>query len=204
MIVVAKKWDYEADRKPFHSAYQYQPRRVYPRFSRKPFSSPLPLLHPTNPCLFFPSPSTSPPDLKRQEFFWTFPDLEPLYNAARSYLEIGQRVELLNARVDVLQDMLKLLKESVNSSHGERLEAIVIFLMSVLTQHDLLLMLTNGNVQWNWDCPRYHHHSCRSQFLVEIPTTQKIDIESKLSRDQDCVKKPRSVTNEKVWARTDS
>lgn len=31
----------------------------------------------------------------------TFPDLEPLYNAARSYLEIGQRIDLLNARVDV-------------------------------------------------------------------------------------------------------
>lgn len=29
----------------------------------------------------------------------------------------------------VLQDMLKLLKESVNSSHGERLEGIVIILI---------------------------------------------------------------------------
>ncbi|OCF78803.1 cytoplasmic protein [Kwoniella mangroviensis CBS 8886] len=67
--------------------------------------------------------------LDSPEFFWTFPDLEPLYGAARSYLEIGQRVDLLNARVDVLQDMLKLLKESVNSSHGERLEGIVIILM---------------------------------------------------------------------------
>lgn len=91
--------------------------------------SPFPLLcAPTNP-LFPPASPPAPP--RRQEFFWTFPDLEPLYNAARSYLEIGQRVELLNARVDVLQDMLKLLKESVNSSHGERLEAIVIFLMCV-------------------------------------------------------------------------
>jgi hypothetical protein len=36
-----------------------------------------------------------------QEFFWSFPDLEPLYNAARSYLEISQRIDLLNARVDV-------------------------------------------------------------------------------------------------------
>ncbi|TYJ56548.1 hypothetical protein B9479_002795 [Cryptococcus floricola] len=69
--------------------------------------------------------------LDSPEFFWTFPDLEPLYNAARSYLEIGQRVDLLNARVDVLQDMLKLLKESVNSSHGEHLEAIVIFLIGI-------------------------------------------------------------------------
>ncbi|WRT70921.1 uncharacterized protein IL334_007920 [Kwoniella shivajii] len=69
--------------------------------------------------------------LDSPEFFWSFPDLEPLYGAARSYLEIGQRVDLLNARVDVLQDMLKLLKESVNSSHGERLEGIVIFLIGI-------------------------------------------------------------------------
>jgi uncharacterized Rmd1/YagE family protein len=61
----------------------------------------------------------------------TFPDLEPLYNACRQYLEIGQRIDLLNARVDVLHDMLNLLKESVNSSHGEHLEAIVILLMCV-------------------------------------------------------------------------
>lgn len=90
---------------------------------------------PTNPLFPLPLPPPPPPlplPPRCQEFFWTFPDLEPLYNAARSYLEIGQRVELLNARVDVLQDMLKLLKESVNSSHGERLEAIVIFLMCVL------------------------------------------------------------------------
>lgn len=31
----------------------------------------------------------------------SFPDLEPLYNAFREYLEIGQRIDLLNARVDV-------------------------------------------------------------------------------------------------------
>lgn len=53
MIVVAKKWDYEADRKPFHSAYQHQPCRVYPRFTRKHLS---PLL-----CtLLTPAPSPPP------------------------------------------------------------------------------------------------------------------------------------------------
>jgi len=36
---------------------------------------------------------------------------------------------IVHANVQVIQDMLKLLKESVNSSHGERLEAIVIVLM---------------------------------------------------------------------------
>ncbi|KAJ9092779.1 hypothetical protein QFC21_006653 [Naganishia friedmannii] len=69
--------------------------------------------------------------LDSPELFWTYPDLEPLYQAARSYLEINQRIDLLNARVEVLQDMLTLLKESVNSSHGEHLETIVIVLIGV-------------------------------------------------------------------------
>lgn len=63
------------------------------------------------------------------EIFWAQPDLEPLYSAARSYLEIPQRIELLNARVDVLQDMLQLLKDQVTSSHSEWLEIIVIVLI---------------------------------------------------------------------------
>lgn len=31
----------------------------------------------------------------------SFPDLQPLYDAARSYLEIPQRTRVLNARVEV-------------------------------------------------------------------------------------------------------
>lgn len=59
------------------------------------------------------------------EIFWARPDILPLYQAARNYLEIPQRIELLNARVEVLQDMLQLLKDQVNSLHGEKLEVIV-------------------------------------------------------------------------------
>jgi len=69
--------------------------------------------------------------LDSPEIFWSFPDLKPLYDAARKYLEIPQRVDLLNARVEVLQDMLKLLKESVSSRHAERLEQIVIVLIGI-------------------------------------------------------------------------
>jgi uncharacterized Rmd1/YagE family protein len=61
----------------------------------------------------------------------SFPDLQPLYDAARSYLEIPQRISLLNTRVEVLQDMLQLLKESVASRHSERLEQIVIALIGL-------------------------------------------------------------------------
>ncbi|EPQ53653.1 DUF155-domain-containing protein [Gloeophyllum trabeum ATCC 11539] len=69
--------------------------------------------------------------LDSPEVFWTYPDLQPLYDAARSYLEIPQRINLLNTRVEVLQDMLQLLKESVSSRHSERLEQIVIALIGV-------------------------------------------------------------------------
>jgi len=69
--------------------------------------------------------------LDSPEVFWTYPDLQPLYEAARSYLEIPQRIELLNTRVEVLQDMLELLKESVSSRHAERLEQIVIALIGI-------------------------------------------------------------------------
>ncbi|KAJ4466948.1 hypothetical protein C8J55DRAFT_526821 [Lentinula edodes] len=69
--------------------------------------------------------------LDSPEVFWSFPDLQPLYDAARSYLEIPQRINLLNTRVEVLQDMLQLLKESVSSKHAERLEQIVIALIAI-------------------------------------------------------------------------
>ncbi|KAF8970219.1 hypothetical protein BDZ97DRAFT_1792500 [Flammula alnicola] len=69
--------------------------------------------------------------LDSPEIFWSYPDLQPLYDAARSYLEIPQRINLLNTRVEVLQDMLQLLKESVSSKHAERLEQIVIFLIVI-------------------------------------------------------------------------
>ena len=63
------------------------------------------------------------------EIFWSQPDLEPLYAAARSYLEIQPRIDLLNIRVEVLQDMLQLLKDQATSSHSEWLEIIVIILI---------------------------------------------------------------------------
>ncbi|KIY64408.1 DUF155-domain-containing protein [Cylindrobasidium torrendii FP15055 ss-10] len=69
--------------------------------------------------------------LDSPEIFWSFPDLQPLYDAARSYLEIPQRINLLNTRVEVLQEMLQLLKESVSARHAERLEQVVIVLIAI-------------------------------------------------------------------------
>lgn len=56
--------------------------------------------------------------LDTPEIFWSEPTLEPLYSAIRGYLEISQRVELLNQRVEVISDLLEMLKDHLNSSHG--------------------------------------------------------------------------------------
>ncbi|KAI9209875.1 uncharacterized protein BJ171DRAFT_418314 [Polychytrium aggregatum] len=68
--------------------------------------------------------------LDTPEIFWSEPALEPLYIAIRGYLEISQRVDLLNQRVAVISDLLDMLKEHLNSFHGEQLEWIVITLIA--------------------------------------------------------------------------
>ena len=55
---------------------------------------------------------------------WAEPQLEPVYGAVRSYLEMDQRVGLLMERLDVLGDLLAVLKDQVRTSHGEYLEWI--------------------------------------------------------------------------------
>ncbi|KAI7901905.1 uncharacterized protein BX663DRAFT_436610 [Cokeromyces recurvatus] len=69
--------------------------------------------------------------LDTPEIFWSEPTLEPLYSAIRGYLEISQRVELLNQRVEVISDLLEMLKDHLNSSHSEYLEWIVIWLIGM-------------------------------------------------------------------------
>ncbi|ORX96625.1 DUF155-domain-containing protein, partial [Basidiobolus meristosporus CBS 931.73] len=67
--------------------------------------------------------------LDTPEIFWSEPAQQPLYSAIRGYLEISQRAELLNQRVTVINDLLEMLKDHLNSNHGETLEYIVIILI---------------------------------------------------------------------------
>ena len=55
---------------------------------------------------------------------WAEPQLEPVYGAMRSYLEMDQRVGLLMERLDVLGDLLAVMRDQVRTSHGEVLEWI--------------------------------------------------------------------------------
>lgn len=62
--------------------------------------------------------------LDTPELFWVEPQLEPMYQAVRSYLEMDQRVGLLTERLDVIADLLAVLKDQLSHGHGEKLEWI--------------------------------------------------------------------------------
>ncbi|KAL8898662.1 MAG: hypothetical protein Q9192_001964 [Flavoplaca navasiana] len=68
--------------------------------------------------------------LDSPELMWAEPQLEPVYGAVRSYLEMDQRVGLLTERLEVLGDLLAVLKDQVGTRHGEYLEWIVIILIA--------------------------------------------------------------------------
>ncbi|RMD44679.1 hypothetical protein DV735_g454, partial [Chaetothyriales sp. CBS 134920] len=68
--------------------------------------------------------------LDSPELMWAEPHLEPVYAAVRSYLEIDQRVGLLTERLDVIADLLAVLREQGSRRHGEVLEWIVIILIA--------------------------------------------------------------------------
>lgn len=68
--------------------------------------------------------------LDSPELVWSEPQLEPIYQATRGYLEIEQRVSLLNARLEVISDLLQMLKEQLGHAQEEYLETIVIWLIA--------------------------------------------------------------------------
>ena len=62
--------------------------------------------------------------LDSPELMWAEPQLDPVYQAVRSYLEMDQRVGLLTERLDVIADLLTVLKDQLTHTHGELLEWI--------------------------------------------------------------------------------
>ncbi len=62
--------------------------------------------------------------LDAPELMWAEPQLEPVYQAVRSYLEMDQRVELMQERVSVVGDLLAVLKDQLSHTHGEPLPPV--------------------------------------------------------------------------------
>lgn len=77
--------------------------------------------------------------LDSPELMWSEPELEPIYQATRGYLEINQRVALLNQRLEIISDLLQMLKEQLGHNNDEQLELIIILLIGA----EVLVSLIN-------------------------------------------------------------
>lgn len=72
----------------------------------------------------------SSPILDTPDFFWNIePALHPLYNAVREYLEIEQRVQVLNDRCKVFLEFLNIIRDSINESNTKRITMMIIVIM---------------------------------------------------------------------------
>ncbi|KAG1665102.1 hypothetical protein FOA52_007793 [Chlamydomonas sp. UWO 241] len=72
------------------------------------------------------------------DFFWSAPDfLGALYERVCEYMELHARVEVLNARFVILQEMLDVLREQQAAAHAAFLELIIIWLLAL----DVVLMV---------------------------------------------------------------
>lgn len=69
--------------------------------------------------------------LDTPEFFWEYPELEPLYHMAAKDQDIKQRVDILNKRLDLIHELFQMLSDVFNNRHSSILEIIIIILIGL-------------------------------------------------------------------------
>ncbi|PIL23433.1 hypothetical protein GSI_14744 [Ganoderma sinense ZZ0214-1] len=65
------------------------------------------------------------------ELFWDEASLKALYDAVREYLEIGPRVQVLNEKIAVAEDLLGAIHDHLNNNAMDRITWIIIWLIVV-------------------------------------------------------------------------
>ncbi len=69
--------------------------------------------------------------LDTPDFFWYFPEYEGYYEKISKYLEIKQRVDVLNKKTEVIHELLYMLSNEQNHRYSAFLEWIIIILIAV-------------------------------------------------------------------------
>lgn len=84
--------------------------------------------------------------LDEPELLWHHPHLSSYYRTIRAYLDINSRADVLNHRVDVIQNILNLLSQNITTRNSEGLEKIIIvmnvFNICIMTILCCILWLT--------------------------------------------------------------
>jgi len=69
--------------------------------------------------------------LDKPEFFWSYPEVEPVYTMIANYLDITPRVEVLNQRLGVVHELFEILNSELNHQQSSRLEWVIIILIFI-------------------------------------------------------------------------
>ena len=70
--------------------------------------------------------------LDTPEFFWSFePSLHPLYQASREYLEIDQRVEVINNKCKLFLDFADVIADSIAERNMSKITWIIIIIIFI-------------------------------------------------------------------------
>ncbi len=69
--------------------------------------------------------------LDTPEFFWEYPELEPLYHMTAKDQDIKQRVDILNKRLNLIHELFQMLSDVFNNRHSSILEIIIIILIGL-------------------------------------------------------------------------
>eukprot|EP00930_Biecheleria_cincta_P091554 TRINITY_DN81146_c0_g1_i1.p1 TRINITY_DN81146_c0_g1~~TRINITY_DN81146_c0_g1_i1.p1 ORF type:complete len:466 (-),score=72.16 TRINITY_DN81146_c0_g1_i1:56-1453(-) len=78
--------------------------------------------------------------LDTPDILWENDEFASQYKTARKYLEMGKRIDILNQRLTVLNELYSFLREQLQVKHANRLEVIVIVLIVVEILLDLFHM----------------------------------------------------------------
>jgi uncharacterized Rmd1/YagE family protein len=71
------------------------------------------------------------------EFFWEYPELQSYYTLIADYLEVRPRVEVLNKKLETIEDLLQMIADEQRHSHSSMLEWIIIWLFAI----DIIIIL---------------------------------------------------------------
>lgn len=79
-------------------------------------------------------------------FFWEAEAFEPLYRRVNTYLDVEDRVGILNNKLDIVNDLLEGLSNQLEIRNSHRLEWIIIVLIMIEIGLDLLKEIEMGPV----------------------------------------------------------
>ncbi len=67
--------------------------------------------------------------LDTPEFFWKHPRYEQYYEMSIKFLDLSQRIHVLNSKLDIIRDLYSILSDELKHAHSSRLEIVVILLI---------------------------------------------------------------------------